>query len=152
MLFRSVGDLSIFGLSSSEVVDVIDTMRGHSMLDCVQLLHFHLGSQIPNIRDIRTAVHEAARMYADLAKEGCAMGFLDLGGGLAVDYDGSHTNYASSRNYTLEEYCTDIVESVMATMVGRIKDYISKPKPNGYQSLHTTVVTKNDQKIGRAHV
>ncbi|NCD26803.1 MAG: biosynthetic arginine decarboxylase, partial [Deltaproteobacteria bacterium] len=93
-----------------------DLMRAENMLDCVQLLHFHLGSQIPNIRDIRTAVHEAARMYAELAKEGCAMGFLDLGGGLAVDYDGSHTNYASSRNYTLEEYCTDIVESVMATV------------------------------------
>jgi arginine decarboxylase len=113
---ESAGDLSIFGLSASEVVDVIDLMRAHSMLDCVQLLHFHLGSQIPNIRDIRTAVHEAVRMYAELAKEGCAMGFLDLGGGLAVDYDGSHTNYASSRNYTLEEYCSDIVESVMATV------------------------------------
>jgi arginine decarboxylase len=113
---ESAGDLSIFGLSTSEVVDVIDLMRAESMLDCVQLLHFHLGSQIPNIRDIRTAVHEAVRMYAELAKEGCAMGFLDLGGGLAVDYDGSHTNYASSRNYTLEEYCTDIVESVMATV------------------------------------
>ncbi len=113
---ESAGDLSIFGLSASEVVDVIDLMRAHSMLDCVQLLHFHLGSQIPNIRDIRTAVHEAVRMYCELAKEGCAMGFLDLGGGLAVDYDGSHTNYASSRNYTLEEYCSDIVESVMATV------------------------------------
>lgn len=113
---ESAGDLSIFGLSASEVVDVIDAMRARSMLDCVQLLHFHLGSQIPNIRDIRTAVHEAARMYAELAEEGCAMGFLDLGGGLAVDYDGSHTNYASSRNYTLEEYCSDIVESVMAIM------------------------------------
>lgn len=113
---ESAGDLSIFGLSTAEVVDVLDLMRSRDMLDCVQLLHFHLGSQIPNIRDIRTAVHEAARMYAELAKEGCAMGFLDLGGGLAVDYDGSHTNYASSRNYTLEEYCTDIVESVMATV------------------------------------
>jgi arginine decarboxylase len=113
---ESAGDLSIFGLSTAEVVDVLDLMRSQNMLDCVQLLHFHLGSQIPNIRDIRTAVHEAARMYAELAKEGCAMGFLDLGGGLAVDYDGSHTNYASSRNYTLEEYCTDIVESVMATV------------------------------------
>lgn len=113
---ESAGDLSIFGLSASEVVDVIDLMRQRSMLDCIQLLHFHLGSQIPNIRDIRSAVHEAARMYAELATEGCAMGFLDLGGGLAVDYDGSHTNYASSRNYSLEEYCTDIVESVMATV------------------------------------
>lgn len=113
---ESAGDLSVFGLSTSEVVEVIDQMRSQNMLDCVQLLHFHLGSQIPNIRDIRSAVHEAVRMYAELAKEGCAMGFLDLGGGLAVDYDGSHTNYASSRNYTLEEYCTDIVESVMATV------------------------------------
>jgi arginine decarboxylase len=113
---ESAGDLSIFGLSTAEVVDVLDLMRDRDMLDCVQLLHFHLGSQIPNIRDIRTAVHEAARMYAELAKEGCAMGFLDLGGGLAVDYDGSHTNFASSRNYSLEEYCTDIVESVMATV------------------------------------
>lgn len=113
---ESAGDLSVFGLSTSEVVEVIDRMRSQNMLDCVQLLHFHLGSQIPNIRDIRSAVHEAVRMYAELAKEGCAMGFLDLGGGLAVDYDGSHTNYASSRNYTLEEYCTDIVESVMATV------------------------------------
>ena len=113
---ESAGDLSIFGLSTAEVVDVLDLMRDQDMLDCVQLLHFHLGSQIPNIRDIRTAVHEAARMYAELAKEGCAMGFLDLGGGLAVDYDGSHTNFASSRNYSLEEYCTDIVESVMATV------------------------------------
>jgi arginine decarboxylase (EC 4.1.1.19) len=97
-------------------VDVLDLLRSQNMLDCVQLLHFHLAPRFPNIRDIRTAVHEAARMYAELAKEGCAMGFLDLGGGLAVDYDGSHTNYASSRNYSLEEYCTDIVESVMATV------------------------------------
>lgn len=77
---ESAGDLSVFGLSTSEVVEVIDQMRSQNMLDCVQLLHFHLGSQIPNIRDIRSAVHEAVRMYAELAKEGCAMGFLDLGG------------------------------------------------------------------------
>ena len=64
------------------------------MLDCLQLLHYHLGSQIPNIRDIRSGVLEACRYYADLKQEGAALGYLDLGGGLAVDYDGSQTNYA----------------------------------------------------------
>jgi arginine decarboxylase len=113
---ESAGDLSIFGLSTAEVVDVVDILRAEDMLDCLRLLHFHLGSQIPNIRDIRTAVHEACRMYAELVGEGCAMGYLDLGGGLAVDYDGSHTNFESSRNYTLDEYCADIVETVMSEM------------------------------------
>lgn len=113
---ESAGDLSIFGLSTAEVVDAVDLLRAQNMLHCMQFLHFHLGSQIPNIRDIRIAVREATRMYAELVAEGCPMGFLDLGGGLAVDYDGSHTNYPSSRNYTLQEYCMDIVESVMSTL------------------------------------
>ena len=116
---ESAGDLSIFGLSSAEVVDAVDRLREAGKLDCLRLLHFHLGSQVPNIRDIRVAVQEACRMYAELAAEGCPMGYLDLGGGLAVDYDGSHTNFESSRNYTLEEYCADIVESVMAALDDR---------------------------------
>ncbi|WP_461208669.1 biosynthetic arginine decarboxylase [Desulfocurvus sp. DL9XJH121] len=116
---ESAGDLSIFGLSSAEVVEVVDRLREAGKLNCLQLLHFHLGSQVPNIRDIRVAVQEACRMYAELALEGCPMGYLDLGGGLAVDYDGSHTNFESSRNYTLEEYCADIVESVMAALDDR---------------------------------
>ncbi len=71
------------------------------MLDCLQLLHYHLGSQIPNIRDIRSGVLEACRFYVDLVKEGAAHGLLDLGGGLAVDYDGSQTNFELSSNYSL---------------------------------------------------
>ncbi|MBU1002623.1 MAG: biosynthetic arginine decarboxylase [Proteobacteria bacterium] len=113
---ESAGDLSIFGLSASEVVDALDRLKEVNKLDCVRLLHFHLGSQVPNIRDIRAAVHEVCRMYAELASEGCPMGYLDLGGGLAVDYDGSHTNFESSRNYSLEEYCADVVESVMTAL------------------------------------
>ncbi|MCF7944448.1 MAG: biosynthetic arginine decarboxylase, partial [Spirochaetia bacterium] len=77
------------------------------------LLHYHLGSQIPNIRDIRNGASEAARFYVGLVKEGAPMGLLDIGGGLAIDYDGSHTNTGSSRNYTDQEYCDDIVEVVM---------------------------------------
>ena len=109
----SGGERSTFGLAPSQVIDVIDYLKGHDMLDCFKLLHYHLGSQISNIRDIRTGVMEAARIYAGLFQEGAPMGYLDLGGGLAVDYDGSHTNYVSSRNYTLDEYCADVVEAVM---------------------------------------
>ncbi|NMA66765.1 MAG: biosynthetic arginine decarboxylase, partial [Clostridiaceae bacterium] len=113
---ESGGDRSIFGLNMSEVINLVDTLKEKNMLGTLKLLHYHLGSQIPNIRDIRSAVLEAARVYAELVREGAPMGYLDLGGGLAVDYDGSNTNYTNSRNYTVEEYCTDIVEAVMATL------------------------------------
>ena len=98
---------------ATQLVEIVDKLKERGMLHCLKLLHYHLGSQVPNIRDIRAAVLEASRVYAELKKEGAAMGYLDLGGGLAVDYDGSQTNYSSSRNYTVDEYCTDIVEAVM---------------------------------------
>jgi arginine decarboxylase len=113
---ESGGDRSIFGLSMTQVIEAVETLKENDMLDCLQLLHYHLGSQIPNIRDIRSAVLEACRVYAGLVEEGAAMGYLDLGGGLAVDYDGSHTNFTNSRNYTLDEYCADIIETIMETL------------------------------------
>ncbi len=113
---ESSGDRSIFGLSTTQLIDIVDKLKESNMISCLKLLHYHLGSQVPNIRDIRSAVQEAARVYAELFKEGAPMGYLDLGGGLAVDYDGSQTNYASSRNYTVDEYCMDIIEAVMNTM------------------------------------
>ena len=112
----SGGERSAFGLTSSQIMDVVDTLKGHGMLDCLRLLHYHLGSQVPNIRDIRSAVMESTRIYAGLIQEGAGMGYLDLGGGLAVDYDGSHTNFVSSRNYSIDEYCTDVVEAVMSIL------------------------------------
>ncbi len=112
---ESGGDRSVFGLNMSQIVEVVDQLRARNMLDCLQLVHYHIGSQIPNIRDIRSGILEACRVYAGLAEEGAAMGHLDLGGGLAVDYDGSHTNFAGSRNYSLDEYCADIIETVMST-------------------------------------
>lgn len=110
------GDRSIFGLSIAQLVEMIDSLRTEDMLDCLQLLHYHLGSQIPNIRDIRSGVLEACQVYLDLVHEGANMHFLDLGGGLAVDYDGSKTNYIHSKNYTLDEYCADIVDVVMSVL------------------------------------
>lgn len=113
---ESGGDRSIFGLNMSQVITMVDILKERNMLDSLKLLHYHLGSQIPNIRDIRSAVLEATRVYAELVKEGAPMGYLDLGGGLAVDYDGSNTNYTNSRNYTVEEYCSDVVEAVMSIL------------------------------------
>jgi arginine decarboxylase len=109
----SGGDRSVFGLTSSQITDMIDSLRASGHLHCLKLLHYHLGSQIPSITHIRAAICEACRFYVDLIKEGAAMGMLDVGGGLAVDYDGSHTNFTSSSNYRLHEYCADIIECVM---------------------------------------
>ena len=113
---ESGGERSTFGLTAAQIIDVVDELRKHDMLDCFKLLHYHLGSQLPNIREIRAAAMEASRIYAGLVQEGVAMGYLDLGGGLAVDYDGSRTNFVSSRNYSVDEYCMDVLEAVMTIL------------------------------------
>jgi len=113
---ESGGDSSVFGLNTSQVITVIDRLKEEDMLDSLKLLHYHIGSQIPNIRDIRAGAMEACRIYEELVKEGAEMGYLDFGGGLAVDYDGSKSNYQSSRNYNVEEYCYDIVESIITVL------------------------------------
>ncbi len=113
---ESGGDRSLFGLNTTEIIALVDMLKQEGMLECLQLLHYHLGSQIPNIRDIRAGVAEACRYYTELALEGAPMGYLDLGGGLAVDYDGSQTNFRCSRNYSVNEYCADIIEIVMANL------------------------------------
>ena len=113
---ESGGDRSVFGLNSVQVLEMVDQLKAADKLHCLKLLHYHLGSQIPNIRDIREAVTEASRIYAGLVEEGAAMGYLDVGGGMAVDYDGSSTNFASSRNYSLDEYCADVIEILMNTL------------------------------------
>ncbi|WP_372796503.1 biosynthetic arginine decarboxylase [Pontiella sp.] len=113
---QSGGERSVFGLNPSQVCDVVDRLKEVGMLDCLQLLHYHVGSQIPNIRDIREAVVEACRVYIGLVKEGAPMGIIDLGGGLAVDYDGSQGDTDASRNYNLDEYCVAIVENLVSTL------------------------------------
>lgn len=110
------GDRSIFGLSTSQLMEAIDLLKSSDMLDCLQLLHCHLGSQIPNIQNIRAGVLEACRYYVDLVKEGVPLGYLDMGGGLAVDYEGAYTNATHSMNYGLREYCVDMVESIIETL------------------------------------
>lgn len=109
---ESAGDKSVFGLNAAQVITIIDKLKANEFLDCLKLLHYHQGSQIPNIASIREGVTEAARFYVNLVKEGAPMGVLDMGGGLAVDYDGSKTNFHSSCNYSIAEYCADMVEVI----------------------------------------
>jgi len=105
----SSGHRAKFGLSVSEMLRALAELKAHGMEDCLKLLHFHIGSQITNIRYIKAALNEAARIYVDLVRQGAGLTFMDVGGGLGVDYDGSQTNFESSVNYTLQEYANDVV-------------------------------------------
>lgn len=110
----SAGFRGKFGLSVSQILSAVDRLREQELLDGLQMLHCHIGSQIYDIRTIKYAVSELAHLYVELVKLGAPMGMLDLGGGLGVDYDGSQSARDSSINYTLEEYASDIVHRVMA--------------------------------------
>ena len=105
----SSGDRAKFGLSADELVAAVHMLRDFGFLDSLRLLHFHIGSQVSSIRRVRDAVREATRIYSELCRMGARMGFLDVGGGLGIDYDGSRTNFDSSMNYDLPEYARTIV-------------------------------------------
>jgi arginine decarboxylase len=108
----SGGFRSKFGLTITEIIRGLEELKARGMQDCLKLLHFHLGSQITNIRIVKGALNEAARVYTELSRLGAGLQYLDVGGGLGVDYDGSQTNFESSMNYTLEEYANDVVYHV----------------------------------------
>ena len=110
----SGGYRSKFGLTVTELLRGLDELKKRGMGDCLKLLHFHLGSQITHIRIIKAALNEAARVYCELSKQGAGLEFLDVGGGLGVDYDGSQTNFESSMNYTLQEYANDVVYHIQS--------------------------------------
>jgi arginine decarboxylase len=108
----SAGDRAKFGLTAAEMVEVVDRLAERDMLDCLQLLHFHIGSQISSIIPIKNALREASHIYVELARMGAKMSYLDVGGGLAVDYDGSKTDFHASMNYSEQEYAYDVVAAV----------------------------------------
>ncbi|RBP26038.1 arginine decarboxylase [Marinobacter pelagius] len=108
------GEKSKFGLSASQVLDVVDTLRGAGALESLQLLHFHLGSQIANIRDIQTGLKECARFYAELHDLGAPIGTVDIGGGLGVDYEGTRSRSSCSMNYSVSEYAYNVVHVLQA--------------------------------------
>jgi arginine decarboxylase len=121
----SGGFRSKFGLTAAEILEGLAELKSRGMEDCFKLLHFHLGSQIPNIRIVKAALNEAARIYTELARAGAGLEYLDVGGGLGVDYDGSQTNFESSMNYTLQEYANDVVYHIQT-----VCDDAGVPHPN----------------------
>ena len=108
----STGDQAKFGLSASAIVDVVSWLSERGYLDCLELLHFHIGSQVPGIATFKDALREGAQFYVELCSMGAPMGYFDVGGGLGVDYDGSSTPSANSRNYTNTEYAWDVVSAI----------------------------------------
>ena len=122
---ESGGEHAKFGLSTSEVLQAARIMKEAGLSAAFKLLHFHIGSQVPDILIIKRAVREAARHYAKLRKMGQPIEYLDVGGGLAIDYDGSRLTFHSSMNYTLEEYARDVVYNI-----GDVCDEEKVPHPN----------------------
>lgn len=108
----SSGDRAKFGLTIPEIIEAVEQLENAEMLDCLELLHFHIGSQISSIRVIKEAIREASYIYVELAKLGANMKYLDVGGGLGVDYDGSKTNFPASKNYNMQNYANDVVAGV----------------------------------------
>ena len=125
---------SKFGLHAGELLDALETLRAHGMADCLKLVHCHAGSQLYEIRRIKGVVSELARTYCELRRLGAGLEFIDVGGGLGVDYDGSRSAWASSADYSLEEYAGDVVYRVRAAC-----DDAGQP--------HPTIITESGRAI-----
>ncbi|HIK17471.1 MAG TPA: biosynthetic arginine decarboxylase [Leptolyngbyaceae cyanobacterium M33_DOE_097] len=108
----SAGDRAKFGLTVPEILTTVDKLRAADLLDSLQLLHYHIGSQISSIAVVKDAIREASQIYVELAKLGASMKYMDVGGGLGVDYDGSKTNFYASKNYNIQNYANDIVAEI----------------------------------------
>lgn len=115
----SAGEKSKFGLFITEILEMFNVLKSHDMLDCLQLVHCHPGSQLQDIRRVKDAINELAHVYAELKLMGAGLQYIDVGGGLGVDYDGSGTNFASSMNYTLNEYASDVVYRIASVCNAR---------------------------------
>ena len=115
----SAGDRAKFGLTIPEILSAVERLKQADMLDCLQLLHFHIGSQISAISVVKDALREACQVYVELAALGAKMGYLDVGGGLGIDYDGSKTNFHASKNYSTQNYANDVVAEVKEACAAR---------------------------------
>ncbi len=119
----SAGEKSKFGLFISEILDLVAVLGQHAMLDCLELVHCHPGSQLQDIRRVKDAINELAHVYAELKLMGAGLKYIDVGGGLGVDYDGSGTNFSSSMNYTINEYASDVVYRIASVCNARGIDH-----------------------------
>ena len=115
----SAGEKSKFGLFITEILELFNVLKARDMLDCLQLVHCHPGSQLQDIRRVKDSINELAHVYAELKLMGAGLQYIDVGGGLGVDYDGSGTNFSSSMNYTLNEYASDVVYRIASVCNSR---------------------------------
>ena len=123
---ESGGDVSKFGVNSSELLEALDILDKNKLSDCLKFIHFHIGSQVTNIRKIKTALKEASQFYVQLRKMGYEINFVDIGGGLGVDYDGSRSaTSGNSMNYSIQEYVNDAVSSIVD-----VCEKMGLPQPN----------------------
>jgi arginine decarboxylase len=134
----SGGYRSKFGLTVTEALRALEQLKAVGMEDCLQLLHFHLGSQITNIRQIKAAVMEAGRVYVELKRAGAGLCYMDVGGGLGIDYDGSQTDFESSVNYTLQEYANDVVYHIQSVC-------------DEAEVAHPTIVSESGRAVAAYH-
>ena len=134
----SVGENAKFGLFPTEIISALGKLKRAGLRDKVKLVHFHVGSQVPNIATIKSAVNEATRFYCELRRMGFPVDYIDCGGGLAIDYDGSRSNYESSANYSLEEYASTVVYTIKS-----LCDQADAP--------HPTIVTESGRAIVAPH-
>lgn len=131
---ESSGDRSAFGMNTDQLVAVVDKLRDAGLLQCLKLQHSHLGSQVQDVNDVRRAVGEACRYYTELTAEGVPLTHLDLGGGMGVDYTGEKKAAENSINYTVEEYCANVVETVSYAM-------------DEAEVAHPTIVTESGRAV-----
>jgi len=134
----SAGYRSKFGLTLTEVLEALEYLKQRDLADCLQLVHFHLGSQITNIRSIKGALTEAGRVFVELQRVGAGVKYLDVGGGLGIDYDGSQTDFESSVNYTLQEYANDVV-------------YLIKSACDEANIPHPTIISESGRAVVAYH-
>lgn len=136
---ESGGDQSKFGVDSSELLEAIDILRRRDMTDCLKLIHFHIGSQITKIRRIKNALREATQFYVQLSKMGFSIEFIDIGGGLGVDYDGTRNSASeSSMNYSIQEYANDAVSALVDVCIKN-----DLPQPN--------IITESGRSLSAHH-
>lgn len=135
---NSSGERAKFGLSYVEMLNAVSYLTAEGFDDCIELLHFHIGSQLPDIRSIKEAALEASNIYVNLIKEGVPLRYIDVGGGLAIDYDGSQSTHDSSCNYTMEQYITDIV-------------YTFKQSCDIHRIAHPNIVSESGRAITAHH-
>lgn len=147
----SAGDNAKFGLSTMEVVATCKKIKKAGLVDALQLIHFHIGSQVPNILPIKQAVTEAVRFYCEIYKMGFPLKYLDVGGGLGIDYDGSRTNFDSSMNYSMEEYARDVVfniKSICAAVAVPPPDIVSE-SGRAIVAPHSILITEVVDRISK---